>query len=128
MEGGEWSMTTTIDNKVVEMAFQNSDFEKNVSTSLGTLDKLKKSLNFGDASKRFDQINDSARRVNMNPIADGISNIASRFSALGIIGITTLVNLTNSALEAGKKIVNALVIDPIRTGLNEYETKLNSVQ
>lgn len=121
-------MTATIDNKVVEMAFQNSQFEKNVGTSLGTLDKLKRALNFGDASKSFDGITDSARRVNMNPLADGLGAVAGKFTALGIIGITTLVNLTNTAIEAGKKIFNALVIDPIRTGLTEYETKLNSVQ
>lgn len=121
-------MTTTIDNKIVEMAFQNSQFEKNVSTSLGTLDKLKRALNFGNVSKSFDGITDGARRVNMNPIADGISAISNRFSALGIVGIGVLLNLTNAALEAGKRIVNALIIDPIKTGLNEYETKLNSVQ
>lgn len=121
-------MTTTIDNKIVEMAFQNSQFEKNVGTSIGTLDKLKRSLNFGDASKSFDGITSGAKNVNMNPIADGISAISNRFSALGVVGIGVLLNLTNSAIEAGKRIVNALVIDPIKTGLNEYETKLNSVQ
>lgn len=121
-------MTTTIDNKIVEMAFQNSQFEKNVGTSLSTLDRLKKALNFDNASKSFDGITASAGRVNMNPVSEGVNAIANRFSALGIIGIGVLLNLTNSALEAGKRIAKALVIDPIKTGLNEYETKLNSVQ
>lgn len=121
-------MTTTIDNKIVEMAFQNSQFEKNVGTSLSTIDRLKKALNFDHAGKSFDGITASAQRVNMNPIAEGVNSLANRFSAMGIVGIGVLLNLTNSAIEAGKRIARALVIDPIKTGLNEYETKLNSVQ
>jgi tape measure domain-containing protein len=121
-------MTQSIDKRIVEMAFENSRFEQNVGTSLSSIDKLKKALNFGNAGKSFDGITESAKRVNLNPISDGVSAIANRFSALGIVGIGVLLNLTNSAIEAGKRIVNALVIDPIKTGLNEYETKLNSVQ
>src|SRR5574338_1197325 len=121
-------MTTTIDNKIVEMAFQNSGFEKNVTTSISTLDKLKRALNLGDAAKSFDGITEGAKRVDMGPIGNGIGAIASKFSALGIIGITTLVNLTNSAIEAGKRIANALIIDPIRTGFSEFELKMGSIQ
>src|SRR5574339_126296 len=121
-------MTTVIDHKIVEMAFQNSEFEKNVGTSLSTLDKLKRALNFDHAGKSFDNITASAQRVSMNPITEGVNALANRFSAMGIIGVGVLLNLTNSAIEAGKRIAKALVIDPIKTGLNEYETKLNSVQ
>ena len=121
-------MTQSIDKRIVEMAFENSRFEQGVGTSLSSIDRLKKALNFGNAGKSFDGITDSARRVNLGPISDGVGAIASKFSALGIIGITALVNLTNSAIEAGKRIAKALIIDPIRTGLTEYETKLNSVQ
>ncbi len=121
-------MTASIDKKIVEMAFENDKFEKGVGTSLSTIDKLKKSLNFGNAGKSFDDINHAASRVNLGGISDGLSKLTGGFSALSIIGITALAKLASSAIDAGVKIARALVIDPIKTGLNEYETKLNSVQ
>lgn len=121
-------MTATIDERVVQMAFQNSEFERNVGTSMSTLDKLKRALNFGNAGRSFDELNRGAKGVNLGPISDGVQTIANRFSALGVVGIGVLLNLTNAAMAAGQRIVNALVIDPVKAGLNEYETKLNSVQ
>ena len=121
-------MSQTIDKRIVEMAFENDKFEKGVGTSLGTIDKLKKSLNFDNASKSLSGITDAARGVNLSSIADGVGRISSGFSALGIVAITTLVNMTNAAIQAGLGIARALTIDPIKAGLNEYETKLNSIQ
>ena len=37
-------MSKTIDEKVVEMRFDNKQFEYNVATSMSTIEKLKKSL------------------------------------------------------------------------------------
>jgi len=121
-------MTDTIDKRIVEMAFENSKFETGVGTSLSSIDKLKRALNFGDAGKSFGSITDAANRVHLGSIADGIQSLSSKFSALGIIGVTALVNIANAAFQTGARLVSALTIDPIRTGLNEYETKLNSVQ
>ena len=49
-------MSRTIDEKVVEMRFDNQDFERNVSQSMSTLDKLKKALNFEGAADSFSSI------------------------------------------------------------------------
>lgn len=121
-------MTASIDKKIVEMAFQNDNFEKNVGTSLSTLDKLKRALNFGDAGKSFDGITKAAGNVNLQSIADGVNHISSKFSAMGILAITTLANIANSAIQTGVRITKALTVDPIKAGLDEYELKLNSVQ
>lgn len=121
-------MTASIDKKIVEMSFENDKFEKGVGTSLNSIDKLKKSLNFDGVAKSFDGISSAANRVNLGSIAEGVQGISNRFSAMGVLAITTLVNIANSAYQAGVRIAKALTIDPIKTGLNEYETKLNSVQ
>ncbi len=121
-------MTASIDKKIVEMAFENDKFEKGVSTSLSSIDKLKRGLNFDNVGKSFAGISDAANRVNLGSIADGVQSISNRFSAMGILAITTLANIANSAYQAGLSIAKALTIDPIKAGLNEYETKLNSVQ
>lgn len=118
----------TVDKRIVEMAFENDQFEKGVGTSLNTIDKLKKALNFEGAAKGLSGISDAAKRVTFGPISDGLEKIASKFSAMSIIGITALTNLVNSAINAGTRIVKALTIEPISAGLNEYETKLGSIQ
>jgi tape measure domain-containing protein len=61
-------------------------------------------------------------------LASGIDAVTSKFSTLGIIGVTTLANITNSAVNAGKNLTKALTIDPIKTGFEEYETKINAIQ
>lgn len=121
-------MSTTIDERVVEMRFDNKQFESNVQTSLSTLDRLKKSLNLSGAAKCFDEIDSASKKVNMNGLANAVESVRLKFSALEVMAVTALANITNSALNAGKRIVSALTIDPIKTGFQEYETQIGAVQ
>ena len=121
-------MSSTIDNRVVQMNFDNRNFETNVQTSLSTLDKLKNSLRFDGAEKGFDNINNASKNLNMSPIASAVEDVKNRFSALELIAITALVKITNAALDAGKEIASALTIDPIKMGFEEYETQIGAVQ
>lgn len=121
-------MSTTIDQRVVEMRFDNRQFEGNVKTSMSTLDKLKEKLNFTGASKGFEAISNSAKRVDLTSLSNSVESIRTRFSALEVVGVTALVNIANSAVNAGKRMASALTIDPILSGLEEYELKMNSVQ
>ena len=121
-------MSKTIDQKVVEMQFDNRNFEKNVSTTMSSLDKLKKSLNFTGASKGFENIGAAAKKVDMNSLSNSVETVRTKFSALEVMGVTALANITNSAVNAGKRIVSALTLEPILTGFQEYETQINAVQ
>ena len=112
-------MSTTIDERVVEMRFDNKQFESNVQTSLSTLDRLKKSLNLSGAAKGFDEIDSASKKVNMNGLANAVESVRLKFSALEVMAVTALANITNSALNAGKRIVSALTIDPIKTGFQD---------
>lgn len=121
-------MSNTIDQRVVEMKFDNKNFESNVQTSLSTLDKLKQSLKLTEASKGLDNVSAAAKGIDLSGLGTAVETVKTKFSALQVIGVTALTNITNSALNAGKKIVSALTIDPIKTGLQEYETQINAVQ
>lgn len=123
-------MSTTVDERVVEMRFDNKQFEQNIQTSLSSLDKLKKSLNLEGAAKGLETVNDAANKCsgNMSPLSNAVETVRVRFSALEVMAITALQNITNSALAAGKNLVSAFTIDPIKTGFEEYETKINAVQ
>lgn len=121
-------MSTTIDERVVSMQFDNKQFETNVQTSLGTLDKLKQSLNLTGASKGLENVSSAAKRFDLSGIGNAVENVKYRFSALEVMAVTALANITNSAVNAGKRLVSAFTIDPIKSGLEEYETQINSVQ
>ncbi len=97
-------MSTTVDERVVEMRFDNKQFEQNIQTSLSSLDKLKKSLNLEGAAKGLETVNDAANKCsgNMSPLSNAVETVRVRFSALEVMAITALQNITNSALAAGK--------------------------
>ena len=121
-------MSTTVDNRVVQMQFDNSKFESNVQTSLGTINKLKNALNFKGVSDGLSDVSSAAKGVNMSYLSNGIETVRMKFSALQVMGVAVLTNIANSAFNAGKRIVSALAIDPITTGFQEYETKINAIQ
>ena len=121
-------MSKTVDERVVEMRFDNANFEKNVQTSMSTLDKLKRSLNLSGASKGLENIGEATNKVRFDGMTSGIETVRAKFSALEVVGITALMNITHAAMAAGRKLVSAITIDPVKDGFAEYETQMNSVQ
>ena len=112
-------MSESIDRRVVEMRFDNKDFEQNVNTTMTVLDKLKEKLSFKGAGDKFESA---------SGLGSAIDGVKSRFSALEIIGTTALVNLTNSAVNLGKQMARSLTVDQVRAGFAEYELKMGSIQ
>ena len=121
-------MSRTIDEKIVSMQFDNKQFESNVKTSLSTLDKLKQSLKLDGASKGLENVSSAAKSFDMSPMGNGIEMVQAKFSALEVMAVTALANITNSVVNAGKKLVSAITIEPIKSGFQEYETQMNAVQ
>jgi len=121
-------MSKTIDERVVEMRFDNKQFESNVNQTMSTLDKFKQKLNLSGASKGLEEVGRSAKNVDVSSISSGLDSVKAKFSALQVMGVTALANITNSAVNAGKRLVSAFTIDPVKSGFEEYETQINSVQ
>lgn len=123
-------MSTQVDNRVVSMEFDNKNFERNVHNTMSTLDKLKEKLNLSGASKGLDSVNESASKLDapMSGLADITETVKTKFSALQVMGVTALANITNSAINTGKQMISAITIDPIMAGFSEYETQINAVQ
>ena len=118
-------MSTTVDSKVVQLSFDNKNFESNAQTSISTLDKLKASLNFKDLSHG---ISDVASENGLGMLGSAANTVKDKFSAMEVVAITALANITNSAVNAGKQLIKSLSVDNIKAGFQEYELKLNSVQ
>lgn len=121
-------MSKTIDERVVEMRFDNKQFESNVQTSLSTIEKLKKSLDMDGATKGLESIDSTAKKVNMSGLGSAVETVKTRFSALEIMAVTALANITNSVVNTGKQMLRSLTIEPIADGFNEYELTLNAIQ
>lgn len=121
-------MSNVIDQRVVEMRFDNENFEKNVKETMTWLDKLKEKLHLTGSAKGLEEVDAAAKKVQLAPIAKAAEEVKVKLSAMQIAGVTAMVHLTNSAISAGKSMVRALTVDPIKSGFQEYETQMNAVQ
>ena len=121
-------MSTTVDNRVVSMQFDNAEFERKTKTTMSTLDRLKQKLNFGDSAKSLQNLGKTAGAVNMSPLEQSVGIIANRFTTLGVVATTALQRIANAAITTGTNMVRALTIEPVMTGLTEYETKMDSIK
>lgn len=121
-------MSNTVDERVVKMQFDNTQFEQNVQTSLGTLGRLKQALNFDKTSKPLEGLNDAIKNNNLPSLGAAVDAVGHRFSALEIAAITAIANITNSVVNKLKSALDSVTVRPLMDGFKEYETQLDSVQ
>ena len=120
-------MSRTIDERVVEMQFDNQNFEKNVRTSLSTLDKLKEALNFKGISNSFDEMEKASSKMDFSGMSSGLSKISDGFSALETIAVGALLKIGSAAVDTGAQLVKSLTIDQITAGWQKFSDKTTSV-
>ena len=121
-------MSNTVESKVVEMKFDNKDFEANVKNSMSTLDKLKEKLNFKGAVDGLSNIQKASDKMDFSGMSNGIDVASVKFSALQVAGVTAITNITNSLMALGQNIIQTFAIQPKTDGFNEYELKMGSIQ
>lgn len=119
---------SAVDERIVEMQFNNEDFESGVSKSLTTLDKLKESLSFSNLKDGFSNIQNGIAGLNFAPIEDGLYGLQEGFGMVEMVGLRAMQRIADAAIDMGTKLVNAVTIDPIKSGLQEYETQIGAVQ
>ena len=112
-------MSNSIDKRIVEMQFNNKQFESGIQTSIKSLDRLKQNLNLEKAAKGLESLEKAGRSFNLSSMNDSITAISNRFSAMGIVGMTVLQNITNSAYNCAKRMMNILAVDPLKMGFSE---------
>ena len=122
---------SSIDKRIVQMQFDNQGFEKGVHTTMKSLANLNESLKMKNATNGLTNVQSGMSKlasIGMGALTHGVDTVSMKFNAMGIVAATALMNITNSAINTGKKIANALTIEPITTGFSEYETKMNAIQ
>lgn len=120
-------MSQVVDERVVEMRFDNKQFEQNVKTSMSTLDKLKQKLNLKGASKGFEEMEAAANKVSFSKVEASLSALEKRFSTTGIIGMRVIQNLTDSAMKYARQI-NSFISGSVINGGIRRGTNLENAQ
>lgn len=120
-------MTNTVDNRVVELGFNNKEFEQGTQQSLKSIESLKKGLNFDESVKSIGNLSSAGKSFSLASMGESVQAVANRFSTFGIIGMTILQNLTNAAINYGKRMIQSFM-QPMKMGFQEYETQMNAIQ
>ena len=121
-------MSREIDQRVVELQFDNANFERNAKESISTLDKLKEKLSFKRTGEGLKELEDRVAKFTMKPLEDAVEGVRVKFTLLDNFVWNFFDRISNKILDVGKNLVSAFTIDPIKTGFQEYETQINAVQ
>lgn len=121
-------MSREVDSRVVEMRFDNENFEKNTKKTISSIDRLMEKLQFKGAEKGFEKLDAAAENVDFAPMQTSLDRLESKFSSLNIVATTALVNITNKFVDAGEKLVKSLSIDQVASGWDKYTEKTSNVQ
>lgn len=121
-------MSREVDQRVVEMRFDNAQFEKNTRESMKTLDRLQEKLQFKDVDKGFESIEKAQRNVNFDEMEGALDTLKVKFNALDVIAVAALTNITNKIVDTGERLVKSLSVDQVASGWNKYTEKTSNVQ
>ena len=119
---------SSVDERIVEMRFDNAQFEQGVKESLKTLDKLKLGLDLGSSAKSLESLEKTVNGFTMRNIGDSAVRTAESFSFLYRLGSSFIGKLADSAADAGIRIAKSLSIDNIGAGFSKYEQQTKAVQ
>lgn len=118
----------SIDQRIVQMTFDNKQFEQGVSQSTKSLETLKKSLDLDKSAQSLANLEKVAKGFNLSGISEGIENISNKFTMLGMLGVTAMQRVANAAIDAGIRMAKSISIDQISAGQSKYETETKAVQ
>ena len=121
-------MSREVDERVVEMRFNNAQFESKVQQTMKTLTAFDKKLKLDGAEKGLEKISGVAEKMNFTKLESAIENLGSKFSAMEVIGVSALARITSQAVDAGERLVKSLSLDQVTAGWNKYAQKTASVQ
>lgn len=121
-------MSREVDSRVVEMRFDNENFEKNTKKTILSIDRLMEKLQFKGAEKGFEKLDAAAEDMDFATMQRSLDTLENKFSSLNIVATTALVNITNKFVDAGEKLVKSLSIDQVASGWDKYTEKTSNVQ
>lgn len=104
--------TRVIDEKVVQMRFDNAQFESGVKKSMLSISNLTSALKRTNNIEAFNGIQEAANRVRFDKLLDSMDAIQDRFSATGIAAMRIIERATD------------FVVDTVVNGFNKVKQKV----
>ena len=121
-------MSREVDERVVQMQFDNAQFERGTRQTMGTLEKLKEALQFKGVEKGFERIDSASQKVDFAELTSALEGLQDKFSTVNIIAVSALTNIANRAIATGEQLVKSLTVDQIASGWDKYVEKTGNVQ
>lgn len=121
-------MANEVDDKIVELKFNNADFQQKLAATLTSLEQLRTKLNMTESAKGLDAISKSSNNVDMGGLGSKVEAVAQKFTALSVVAVAALATIASKAVSSAAQFVSSFTFGPIRDGLAEFETNMNSIQ
>ncbi|MBP5597062.1 MAG: hypothetical protein J6Y02_16885, partial [Pseudobutyrivibrio sp.] len=99
-------MPNSVDNRVVEMRFDNKQFEKNIHQSMQSLQKLDKTLDMTDSTKKFKKFENTVNNADFSKMEKSLQFIEYRLSALGMTSAKVINTITDKIGGGISKLYN----------------------
>ena len=120
-------MSNHVDERVVEMQFKNREFEKNISTSINSINDLKKSLDFKEAGRNIQKIEKAANGISFDGVKNQANTIIENISAKAIAKAEVIRRVVNSVIDSGERLLRSMSADQISEGWNKFQAQTTSI-
>lgn len=121
-------MAREIDEKVVKMSFDNSNFEKNVKTTMSTLDKLKTKLKFGDiGGDGLRQLSLVGNSIKFEGLSSAVERVSEKFEKLGFTGTAAMWRISRAIADTAIDYAKMLSVDNVLKGWQKLEGETTAV-
>lgn len=121
-------MSRSVEERIVEMQFDNAQFESGVKTSIKSLNQLEQSLQLKGATRGIEEVEKASKRLDMSTLLGAIDAVGQKISKLDSLGQMYIRKWKNEAINLVRSVAKEFTINPVKTGMQEYETQINSIQ
>lgn len=122
-------MSREVDERIVEMQFDNKQFETGVAQTIKSLDALNNSLKFDDLKNSLSSIQNGINRITLEPLQNAVMGIENSLTTFtGILKLKIFDRIADMAVNTGEKVFQALTFGSAKAGMAEYETQQGAVQ
>ena len=123
-------MSNSIDKRIVQMEFNNSGFQSKVQQTINSMKQLGESLKMKGATNGLSEVDRGIKGLihsGLGSLGNNVDQVGGKFNTMAVVAATALSKVASAAIDTGSRLVKALTLDPILTGFEEYETKMNSI-
>lgn len=117
-------MAGNVDTRVIQMQFDNREFEKNIAKSQKSIEDLKEAMDFEETSRGLERFADSTKVLGFDSLANNVEKLMNKFTGLGTVSeyvLSRIRSLAEGAALSIERFVRSISFDQIATGQSKYD-------